>query len=73
MFPRIAQESNLSRRPAAQQAIRISNDLYDNLEMPLFEMARGSTRTIGNKPNSTPTNIYDAQIELAAMQKLAMI
>lgn len=58
----------------AVRAVTVSNDLYGNDVLSSFEQAKGYTKPInGNPPKTIPDDIIEAQENLSAKRKLAMI
>ena len=66
-------ESNLQQ--LAYQAVTTSNDLYGNNVMSSFEVAKGYTKPLIKPANELgiPDEIYQAQQNLIAKRKLALI
>ena len=65
---------NVNEEVISIRAINISNDLYGNDVLSSFEQAKGYTKPIGgNTPNTIPKDIIDAQEQLSAKRKLALI
>ena len=73
IFLRIkSEDGNISDTLAAQQSIRISNDLYGNDLCSSYELAKGFTRPVesGKIPKTIPQDILKARDILLAKESL---
>lgn len=66
-------DPSLNSRLAAQQALRILNDLYEFHVLPAFGLAHTFSRPHGGAPVLLPTDFMEVQATLSAKRKLARI
>lgn len=64
---------NFDQIQSALKSVSISNDLYGNILMSSFELAKGYTRPLMSKANEIPPDIVEAQQNLNAKRKLTLI